>query len=742
MNEELRQRYQKLQILVYALQQKTWTIKEIDRKTAFAEVVRFAQELGISLKPDDPEFLSAVQSKLEEILFQPPEQPAPNIPQNLDILVEQLKIGKEQEERILQKAKQDVIRFRKEQERLAKRKIVVPLAGPAPKPIKKAVPPPIETLPSEAAEKLASEEERVAFIPVFTIFEPRAAFSFTKKVALSPIVKTIQVFDKIAGDQLLIETAKKVPPERQAVSIFREMLHQGLTAKDIEASLTALQEAGLPLDHPKLLKLTKKRKDFETFENTHRIFAGILKNYHEFSKITGRRQIFLPEINIYLPRLSQLPVWAKKTGYSWTLRQTLNSFGTNLRFYQKIQIAPEKTVVHFSLPDTFTRILSFGKAKSLEGVKSAVYQKAVKPILTKLGALAIKKAASWILTKLGLAALPEPVVSKVLAVASLVLDAAKFIWNKLKEQKKNIAMAIAAALAAAGAFIISIGGISLGLGLLTIGLGSLAAMTFPGIISAVSGALVSFASGTVSFFTTLFTLPASTAPVTALVLAIFGGISALTFFIVMTTAGAFVLPVNPLRWRAFPPSAISVKSQGLKDLFAKISAEECVPVGLLMAISQVEAGGTWSYTEEEIQKFTTPNWWIGASTQELQRGYCYDTCAATGLCLGTTVMGPMQFEEKTWQGIMSGYSLMDRCRLDLSLQAAAKKIKKNSGTETGECEGWSEDIVRWKAAYHYCGSCGTEGCKANPDQSDSCSPACGYDYCGSVWILYQQYASQ
>ena len=38
MNQEQKARYQRLQGFVYALQQETWTIKEIDKKTASAEV--------------------------------------------------------------------------------------------------------------------------------------------------------------------------------------------------------------------------------------------------------------------------------------------------------------------------------------------------------------------------------------------------------------------------------------------------------------------------------------------------------------------------------------------------------------------------------------------------------------------------------------------------------------------------------------------------------------------------------
>ncbi|TSC53983.1 MAG: hypothetical protein LiPW31_269, partial [Microgenomates group bacterium LiPW_31] len=89
MNQEQKARYQRLQNFVYALQQEVWTIKEIDKKTAFAEVVSFAQNiLGIKIAPSDPKFLIAVQLKLNELLPQPEEQPVPNIPPNLQEMVE------------------------------------------------------------------------------------------------------------------------------------------------------------------------------------------------------------------------------------------------------------------------------------------------------------------------------------------------------------------------------------------------------------------------------------------------------------------------------------------------------------------------------------------------------------------------------------------------------------------------------------------------------------------------------
>jgi len=206
-------------------------------------------------------------------------------------------------------------------------------------------------------------------------------------------------------------------------------------------------------------------------------------------------------------------------------------------------------------------------------------------------------------------------------------------------------------------------------------------------------------------------------------------------------SGSFVQPFSTRYVGPFPPEAIQPTCLNLVDIFKQKAQEQCVPAGLLMAISRMEASGIWSLSCEQVAKFSTDRWWDQATEDEKNTAYCYDTCARTGLCSGTTVMGPMQFEERTWSGFMPSYSLMDRCRIDLSLEAAAKKIKANSGTDTNNCNNWDETTVR-HVAYRYCGSCGTEGCRLNPDTNDSCSNACGVDYCSGVWYLYQQYASQ
>lgn len=366
-----------------------------------------------------------------------------------------------------------------------------------------------------------------------------------------------------------------------------------------------------------------------------------------------------------------------------------------------------------------------------------------------------KKAASWLVTKLGLqgaitalgaaaSGLTAGVSLLISAVINLAIEVGGKIFGKIKEgiirliKKPEEAIGWAVAGGLALAFLPM--PIAL-IGVVPIVLGGTALI---GWVGASAGTIASgLAAKTVAFFTLLTTAPI-TAPIALFVVAVLGTLAAITFFIVITTAGAFILPIIPTPYRyvsPIPPSAIEPECVDLITMIENTAEAHCVPPAILLAISRMEASGVWGWSCEEVVFFSTDHWWGGASQALLDRGYCYDTCARTGLCSGTTVMGPMQFEENTWRGVMPGYDLWDRCRLDLSLIAAAKKIKGNSGTGPSDCGPWDEATIRY-VAYRYCGSCGTYGCQLNPDPNDSCSPACGYDYCSNVWYLYQQYESR
>lgn len=213
-------------------------------------------------------------------------------------------------------------------------------------------------------------------------------------------------------------------------------------------------------------------------------------------------------------------------------------------------------------------------------------------------------------------------------------------------------------------------------------------------------------------------------------------------------------------------------NKDLGDLFQKAAQDACIPVAALKAISQIEAARVWTYSEEEIAKFSQYGWWKTATPDELKRGYCTDTCAPATTscayfnentlqycplpppptCRKTTVYGPMQFEELTWtfrvcnKDISNKDCLMKRCVLPESIKIAASKIK--DGAKSTSCTSWDEATVK-KAAEAYCGSCGVlPVCgppppKPWPDSYTECyreNSACGEeDYCEAAWENYQAY---
>jgi ribosomal protein S20 len=219
------------------------------------------------------------------------------------------------------------------------------------------------------------------------------------------------------------------------------------------------------------------------------------------------------------------------------------------------------------------------------------------------------------------------------------------------------------------------------------------------------------------------------------------GICTILAFLVITItaiAGAFVPGADKLGDFCEKPESKIILTGDLVELFRQVAKNECLPLALLMAISKQEAGQIWTWSPEEIEKFSTPNWWESAPQEEKLRGYCYDTCSVwptpcssvncdTGESSGyreTTVYGPMQFEECTWHYRMPGYKLMDRCRLDLAVSAAGKKLHQDGGAST--CTNWKEDEVLL-AIKMYCGSCNSSSCPK---------------YCDLVMLWYNEFATK
>lgn len=215
-------------------------------------------------------------------------------------------------------------------------------------------------------------------------------------------------------------------------------------------------------------------------------------------------------------------------------------------------------------------------------------------------------------------------------------------------------------------------------------------------------------------------------------------ILALLIITITAFAGAFIPGSSELGDLCEKPDSKIILTDDLVELFRQVAKNECLPLALLMAISKQEAGLIWIWAPDEIKKSSTPDWWESATREEKLKGYCYDTCSVwpspcasvncdTGESSGyreTTVYGPMQFEECTWHYRMPGYKLMDRCRLDLAVSAAGKKLHQDGGAST--CINWGESEVLL-AIKMYCGSCNSSSCPG---------------YCNKVMLWYNEFTAK
>jgi len=460
----------------------------------------------------------------------------------------------------------------------------------------------------EVKEKMSEEEEGVAFAPVYTVLNPPVAASFAKKVGLAPVVKTLQFIDIVAGDQLQKEIAKDAT-KKEMILQWREKLHQGLGSADLQQSYDVLSSAGVSPEAPQMKALEEKRGKMEEYEKAHPRISRLLDHYHQFTKITGRRQIFAKEIQAFLPRLSPKLAWFNKLGkqtYSLKLKRTLDSIGTRFFFYEKKTLVSGKTITYFALPDKLTRLVTLGRVQSFAALKTLITNKTIKPLAAALGKTAIgkavgqavKKGAAAILAKLGLAAaklglaaIPS-VVTQVVAVGWAAFDILRALFSKKGREilKKILLVGLGVVLAIAGllvAFPVSL--LFFGLSFLTIGAVLISPVFLAGIVSGVGGA-AGQGIGMIGGIIRLIPLSPLGTSFAAILIAVFSGIVALAFFIVILTSGAFILPIKP---EALAPS---------------ISAY----INISKTVSKT------SLTNEELPTKLTYNLTVGAKDKELK----------------------------------------------------------------------------------------------------------------------------
>lgn len=497
--------------------------------------------------------------------------------------------------------------------------------------------------------------------------------------------------NKVLDQWALYLTAAKIIPE------------------DIDYTIEKLLSAGEKIDSLRIQELKETRKKLAFFQQA--LPPPLLEKIKKENFIEGKKGNYPVQIP---SRFGTIII--RKTSFDpkFNLSTRINSFLGKIFGKQTIVLPSGQTIVvnkFVSLRHRFAEVIktSFFKTTFGQGVKTVLSQLGQKSLQTlwdtvKIGA---KKGTSLLLAKVGLQAVATavaPVVGNILAFVATSVFKTSFSLLKKATQ------------------------------LLTSGFGMAEA-----IFGGLTGQREVPEDKSLSF-------------VKYVVLGLFIIIPGIALFETITTSGAFIVPTSATRYVGpFPPIVISPGCTNLTTVIGNAATRNCVPPALLMAISRMEAGGVWGWSCEDVAKYSRDQWWTSATPGELIAGYCYDTCAATGLCSGLTVMGPMQFEGGTWKGIMPEYTsnntpypLMDRCRLDLSIEAAARKIKGDSGTGANNCGPWNEATVR-QVAKSYCGSCGLGGCQNPANPPNECNAACGgegVDYCENVWLLYKQYANQ
>ena len=380
------------------------------------------------------------------------------------------------------------------------------------------------SLPPSLLQNYSQTNENVAFPVIYALANPRVLVAYGQKAALALPVKFLQ-----AG-------AEEANPEWQA------MLEKGVFAQNFDLTIEKLKKAGLEENHPLIKKLEAEKNRFLEAERTasgkEKLAVKLLKGYYQFEELTGQKKAVSRDTGL---ALSSNTLWQKQSGWAFNLKNLFNRIGLASKIYQKFPALSGKTVVS---PRFSIGAIAWTNRKLWRPLYLAVAKTAAGKTI-KAG---IKKFSAWVATKLGIqTAVAAAGISTgpgiiVAAAIDLGIEVIGFVWNKaikplvlkVSQWIKEPDKAFTALLVGAG-IIVAFPSFA-ALGVVLAGLGAL------GLIGSAGSIITGFALGTTSFFTALVSGSFAAVPITAFVLAILGTLAGLTFFIVMTTAGAFILP--------------------------------------------------------------------------------------------------------------------------------------------------------------------------------------------------------
>jgi len=422
-------------------------------------------------------------------------------------------------------------------------------------------------LPKSVQEKIPVQG--TAFSPLAAAFHPVdlvRKLSQPSAIAAQMVVAG-EISDEEAIKQQLVKELRS--PKRdlqritQLVNTLREMKVYklpsrelrysvyGLSSQDFQKAIDFLQkELGAGDSTIRFLEIQKRKQ--EGFEL--KFPSASKKNW--FSSVINRQMGQRPQVVELRGTYTSLPS-PEPVG---KMNQVFNQIGTVSHFYQvssqfpgirQIESLPFQKIADFrgfvyqkTLHPLFHRLAqtSFGQA-----IKTGITT-AFKETTKKAIGEGIKKGITWLATKLGLhaaitaisSALALPTGGISLLIGALVEVGGKIvgkIWDAIKGfiRKPENALALVGGsvlifvllpmpFALAGLFPAAIGGL--------------------GLMAGAGGILGGFSAGVGAFFVALAAPFA--APIGLLVGGILGGLAIITFFIVMLTASAFIIPAKPL----------------------------------------------------------------------------------------------------------------------------------------------------------------------------------------------------
>jgi hypothetical protein len=438
------------------------------------------------------------------------------------------------------------------------------------------------SLPPSLLQNYSQTNENVAFPVIYALANPRVLVAYGQKAALALPVKFLQ-----AG-------AEEANPEWQA------MLEKGVFAQNFDLTIEKLKKAGLEENHPLIKKLEAEKNRFLEAERTasgkEKLAVKLLKGYYQFEELTGQKKAVSRDTGL---ALSSNTLWQKQSGWAFNLKNLFNRIGLASKIYQKFPALSGKTVVS---PRFSIGAIAWTNRKLWRPLYLAVAKTAAGKTI-KAG---IKKFSAWVATKLGIqtavaaAGISTGPAIIVAAAIDLGIEVIGFVWNKaikplvlkVSQWIKEPDKAFTALLVGAG-IIVAFPSFA-ALGVVLAGLGAL------GLIGSAGSIITGFALGTTSFFTALVSGSFAAVPITAFVLAILGTLASLTFFIVMTTAGAFILPVIPKGAEAGPMPTVTPNPTGVH------LAEQIVYRLGECQITRVNIS-TWEETKKCLEESGLPN---------------------------------------------------------------------------------------------------------------------------------------